>query len=330
MTLSRKRILFIAPKFFGYEKLIKEELERKGAQVDYYNDRPGSDFLTKALIRLDRRLLSHKTNRYYDNIIESTKNTSYDHILIVRGEAISTQRLRMLRLVQPQAKLTLYLWDSIHYNPNARAILHEFNRVFSFDRKDVDENPTMEFLPLFYGQEFERAARYREKPIYDACFIGTIHTDRYKVLEKVIESLESRGRTVFVYCYYPSKFLFHVRSLFNPGFRRFSEKYINFSGMAISKVVDNIAKSRSIIDINRPDQLGLTMRTIEAAGAQRKLITTNSDILNYDIYSETGVHVIDRNTPIINDLFLDQELTPFNEETRIQHSISKWTETVFS
>lgn len=330
MTLSGKRVLFIAPIFFGYEKLIKNELEQKGAQVDYYNDRPGGDFLTKALIRIDRRLLAHKTNRYYDNIIESTKKTPYDYILIVRGEAISIQRLRMLRLAQPQAKLTLYLWDSIHYNPNARTLLPEFDRVFSFDRKDVDENPKMEFLPLFYGQEFERAATYCESPTYDACFIGTIHTDRYKVLEKVVDSLESKGRKIFVYCYYPSKLLFRIRSLFEPGFRRFAEKYIDFTGMTLAEVVDHISRSREIIDINRPDQLGLTIRSIEAVGGQRKLITTNTDIINYDIYSSQSINLIDRNHPTINDSFFEPCSTPYNKETRIKYSVSNWAEQIFS
>ena len=112
MRLSGKRVLFIAPMFFGYEKLIKDELEAKGARVDYFNDRPDNTFLTKSLVRIDRRLLSGKTNRYYDDIICSTRDESYDYILIVRGEAISQQRLRKLRQAQPHARLYLYLWDS--------------------------------------------------------------------------------------------------------------------------------------------------------------------------------------------------------------------------
>lgn len=329
MDLTGKRVLFIAPMFFGYEKLIKGELEAKGALVDYFNDRPDNSFLTKALIRIDRRLLAGKTNRYYEQVIEASRNNRYDYVLIVRGEAITPPMLRKLRQAQPSARLSLYLWDSMHYNPNARNLLAEFDEVFSFDRADVDQNPRMEFLPLFYGREFDRSAQWEGEPVYDACFIGTIHTDRYKVLEKIIDSLQARGRKVFVYCYYPSKTLFRLRALIDPGFRRFAGKYITFTGMKLSDVVDRIAESRAVIDVNRPDQLGLTMRSIEAIGAQRKLITTNSDVINYDIFNPDSVLIVDRNKPTIDDDFLQRVGTSFAIDIRDKYSVSAWVNRIF-
>lgn len=329
MSLSGKRVLFIAPMFFGYEKLIKDELEAKGARVDYFNDRPDNTFLTKALVRIDRRLLAGKTNRYYDDIISSTCNESYDYILIVRGEAISLQMLRKLRQAQPQARLSLYLWDSMYYNPNVRNILNEFDQVFSFDRADVEQNPQIKFLPLFYGREFERSAVWEGTPVYDACFIGTIHTDRYKVLEKILDDLQSRGRSVFVFCYYPSKVLYLLRALINPGFRRFGRKYVSFVGMKLPEVVDRIAESRAVIDVNRPDQLGLTMRSIEAIGAQRKLITTNSDIVNYDIFKPDSILIVDRINPVINDEFLHRDGLPYAAGVQDRYSVSAWVDRIF-
>lgn len=329
MDLTGKRVLFIAPMFFGYEKLIQAELEAKGALVDYFNDRPDNSFLTKALIRVDRRLLARKTNRYYDRVIESCRCNHYDYVLIIRGEAITSPMLRKLRLTQPSARLCLYLWDSMHYNPNARNILSKFDEVFSFDRADVDQNPRMEFLPLFYGREFERSAHWQGQPVYDACFIGTIHTDRYKVLEKIIDSLQTRGRKVFVYCYYPSKTLFRLRSLIDPGFRRFAGKYITFTGMKLSDVVDRISESRAVIDVNRPDQLGLTMRSIEAIGAQRKLITTNFDIVNYDLFNSQSVLLVDREQPVIDNEFLLRTGSPFRDDIRDKYSVSAWVDRIF-
>tara|TARA_R110001592_G_scaffold53617_6_gene164411 strand:+ start:144 stop:1148 length:1005 start_codon:yes stop_codon:yes gene_type:complete len=328
-NLIGQRVLFIAPMFFGYEKLIKAELEAKGAEVDYFNDRPDNGFWTKALIRVDRRLLARKTDAYYRNIIESTCSKIYDHVLIVRGEAISLKMLRLLRQAQPKAWMSLYLWDSMNYNPNARTLLDEFDHVFSFDRSNVEQNPKMQFLPLFYGREFERSAQWQGSPVYDACFIGTIHTDRYKVLEKVIDSLEARGRKVFVFCYYPSKQLYRLRALVDPGFRRFGRKYVSFTGMTLAEVVDRITESRAVVDVNRPDQLGLTMRTIEAVGAQRKLITTNADVVNYNLYNLNGVLVVGRENPVVTDDFLYGEGEPFNSAVRKKYSVSAWVDQVF-
>ena len=323
------RVLLIAPMFFGYEKLIKKELEDQGATVDYFNDRPDNTFLTKSLIRINRRLISRKTNSYYDKIIDSVHDTYYDHILIVRGEAISKERLIKLRNSQPKAKITLYLWDSMHYNQNAGVIKSHVDRVLSFDRVDVDENSDMEFLPLFYGKEFEKAASVSDGYIYDACFIGTIHTDRYRVLEKIIEALESDGFKVFIYCYYPSKFLYILRAIVDSDFRRFAKKYIDFAGMKLPDVVARIAESRAVIDVNRPDQRGLTMRTIEAVGAQRKVITTNEDVVNYDIYFESSVMLVDRFSPKVAKEFLKGGEYPFCEDVRRRYSVTSWVSRIF-
>lgn len=324
VSFAGKRVLFIAPMFFSYEKLIKGELEQLGAVVDYFSDRPDADFLTKALIRVDRRLLLRKIERYYTGILEQTRGYSYDFVLIIRAEAVSGRILDRLRTIHPRAKFVLYLWDSMHYNPNARKVLGRFDAVLSFDRADVEANPNINFLPLFYSREFERAANLRGGFKYDACFIGTIHTDRYKVLEKIIGQLEANGLKVFIYCYYPSRTLCRLRSLFDRGFRRFAKKYVDFSGMPLSEVVDRIAESRAVIDVNRPGQLGLTMRTIEAVGAQRLLITTNEDIVNYDVYSTRGVRVVDRRTPSLDVKFLRAEGIPHLESVRLGLSARNW------
>lgn len=329
-SLKGKRVLFIAPMFFGYEKLIRAELERQGAQVDFHPDRPGVDFLTKALIRVDRRLLARRIAHHYQSIVESAASSRYDHVLVIRGEAISPQIIARIRETQPSAKLTLYLWDSMHYNPNARLVKSHFDSVLSFDRVDVSENPEIEFLPLFFANEYARAAEWSGEHEYDACFIGTIHTDRYRILEKLLDSLDRDGRRVFVYCYYPSRILHRLRSLVDPGFRRFSRKYVNFVGLPLSEVVDYISASRCVIDINRPDQKGLTMRTIEALGAQRKLITTNADIASYDLYRASGVQIVDRDMPVVSDAFLLSKDRPFDESVRERYSVTNWVRDVLS
>lgn len=327
--LAGKNVLFIAPRFFGYEKLIKGRLESRGASVDFYADRPGADFWTKALIRVNRKLLARKVNRYYDAIIGETRGKRYDYILIVRGEAISPARVRSLRAAHPDARTALYLWDSMHYNPNARVIAPLFDDVFSFDRSDVDTHPGMSFLPLFYASAYERAVGWTGDTRYDACFIGTIHTDRYKVLERTLERLERDGRRVFVFCYYPSRVLCGLRSLVDPGFRRFAKRRVSFEGMPLDEVVERICESRTIIDINRPNQLGLTIRSLEAVGAQRRLITTNADIVNYDIYSQSGVLLLDRAEPVVPDAFFQGSDAPFDEDVRSKYSIDQWLTSIF-
>jgi len=110
----------------------------------------------------------------------------------------------------------------------------------------------------------------------------------------------------------------------DPGFRRFSRQYVHFVGLPLSEVVDYICASRCVIDINRPGQKGLTMRSIEALGAQRKLITTNEDVSSYDLYNGTGVRIVDRNEPTIDAAFLESNERPFDDVVRMRYSVRNW------
>ena len=60
-------------------------------------------------------------------------------------------------------------------------------------------------------------------------------------------------------------------------------------------MMDIIKNFKTIIDIERPLQKGLTMRTIEMLGKNKKIITTNN------------IFIIDRNNPIIDEIFLNKE-----------------------
>lgn len=328
--LDSKKILIIAPSFFGYDKAISKILSDNGATVKLYNDRPSNSFLTKSLIRINRKLLSKKTNDYYDRIIEENAGTKFDEILVIRGEALSASRIETIKRTFPSARLKLYLWDSMKYNPNAKNIYTLFHNVYSFDREDTFNYNGIEFLPLFYSRHFKKVGHYEEQQFnFDACFIGTVHTDRYKVLEKIHEHCKENGIRLFMYCFYPSKTLNRIRSLIDPGFRAFSKAHIKFESIPLEKVVEVFNESKCIIDINRPDQQGLTMRSIETFGSRRKLVTTNSDIQEYDIYNDNNMLVLDRHAPSLPISFLKSPFQIPDSKMLETYSIESWISQIF-
>jgi hypothetical protein len=66
------------------------------------------------------------------------------------------------------------------------------------------------------------------------------------------------------------------------------------------------------------------MRSIEALGAQRKLITTNEDVSSYDLYNGAGVRIVDRNEPTIDAAFLESNERPFDDVVRMRYSVRNW------
>src|SRR5437879_12342118 len=88
-----KRILFIAPKFFGYEKEIKSRLESLGAHVDFYDDRPSNSAFSKIAIRLMPMLQRRRIRDYFSAIVESSA-VDYDFVFIIKMECMPSDILR--------------------------------------------------------------------------------------------------------------------------------------------------------------------------------------------------------------------------------------------
>ena len=82
--------------------------------------------------------------------------------------------------------------------------------------------------------------------------------------------------------------------------------------------------SLSILDIEHPNQVGLTMRTFETLGASKKLVTTNAGVRDYDFFSPSNVYVIDRVNPRVPKDFLDSPYVPLPDSVRARYSIAGW------
>lgn len=73
MFFENRSILFFSAQAFGYQNEIRAEMERMGARVDYFDERPANSFAVKAAIRINRNLLARYIDRYHARIIERTK-----------------------------------------------------------------------------------------------------------------------------------------------------------------------------------------------------------------------------------------------------------------
>ncbi|MBE2190440.1 MAG: endonuclease [Candidatus Kapabacteria bacterium] len=81
MNLNGKKILFLSPHFFGYEKAIVTRLKELGAEVDFFNERPSDSVLSRGIIRVKSSLYQAKINKYYKNILNQIKGKNYDFLL---------------------------------------------------------------------------------------------------------------------------------------------------------------------------------------------------------------------------------------------------------
>lgn len=328
IDIKDKSILLFSPSFFGYDESITQTLLSLGAQVDCFDERPDNTFFSKALIRLNSNLLFYHIEYYYNRIYDIIKNKTYDYVFVVNIEAMPDFFLKKIKNIYSNAQFILYMWDSIFNKQNTVNYLHFFDKVFSFDKIDC-ERLKVNFLPLFYLDDYSQINSIQQKYDYDLLFVGTVHSDRYQLIKNIEYNIEQQGGKSFIYFFFPSKILYYKMKLQNNFLRATSVKDFYFKSLSKESLVNLYASSRIIIDIQHPKQTGLTIRCIETVGAKRKLITTNQYIKEYDFYSEQNILVIDRSNPVIPQDFLNLPYSEISDDIYKKYSIQNWINIIF-
>lgn len=328
-NFQNKNILLICPCFFNYEKEIEKCLQNLGASVELFDERPKNSFLSKVLIRLSLSFFIKKNiNNHYQKLFNKIKTQKFDDILIINPEVINESKIQIIKTLQPQARFILYMWDSFKNKKNSQNLLNFFDKKVTFDKQD-SANYKMKFLPLFYidlYSDIEMKKTYK----YDLCFIGTAHSDRYKITKKIEMYAKKYDLKTYTYFYLPSSIIYWVRKLFIHKYKYGSIRDFFFIPLSQEKIVSIFEQSKVIIDINHPLQSGLTSRTLESLGAKRKLITTNGNIINYDFYNNENIYVFDRNSPMLSKEFLSSNFQDLDDSVYERYSLKGWLFSLFS
>ena len=322
ISIAGKRILFFGLETMGYEKKILNKMIELGAKVDYNNERSVSSQFGKAIVKIAPDVLRRKTEIYYREILKKRRKNHYDIIFMIKCDVPTRNILQELKEQFPDSELRLYMWDSMKNIPNIEEKIDLFDRVLSFDRLDCEKHREFGFRPLFYIDQFSRKSA--KEIIYDISFCGTIHTDRYKILDKISKQCEEKRLNFYGYYYMQSKAAYYYLKITDKRFRHVPINSIHFQTIDSYEVNEIFSSSKAILDIQHPDQTGLTMRTIESIGACKKLITTNSDVINYDFYDKNNICIIDRDNPIISDEFILSKYYNIDRDISKKYSLEQW------
>jgi hypothetical protein len=330
-NLKGKRILYLGLPFFGYENDIQNSLISKGAEVDFFNERFFVSTLGKILVRLGIRFLINKAiMKHYEYILGCAEKLPYDYLFVVSPETMNKDFLVALKGVNPHVKTVLYMWDSISNKKNSNLLLPFFDRVLTFDPSDKLLYPQVELLPLFYVPEFLG----KEEPSlcfdYSVAFVGTVHSDRYKIVSTISKQLMKTNRPPFLFFYCPSKFLYFLKRIFTSEFDGVKFSSVSFKPLSKSAVFEVLSSSRVVIDIEHSAQRGLTMRTIEVLASSRKLVTTNSEVVNYDFYDQCNICIVDRDNPVVPEDFMLAEYKAVDSRIVNKYALSNWIDKIFT
>lgn len=318
--------LLIGGGFFGYSRRIIEHIEGRGRKVLWFDDRPGTSALSKAALRIAPRSMTMQLRKHAAAIVALARRHAINDVLVIKGEGIGRDAIEDLRAALPGARFTLYFWDSYRNMPRGSdGKVPLFDRAFTFDPADAARDSRLQYRPLFYLDEYANLP-HGEQDI-DLLFYGTAHTDRYRILRKLEASLPP-GVRFDKALYLASPALYALRRAFDP--RMWGARRSEFTFVPISNagILGLMARARAIVDIERTVQTGWTMRSIEALGAGRKLVTTNAAIAGADFYHPNNIAVIDRKEPSLPAEFFERPYVALSGALLRRYSLTGWVDEI--
>ncbi|MBO4484447.1 MAG: capsular biosynthesis protein CpsH [Lachnospiraceae bacterium] len=327
--IKGKKVLFFSPAFFMYENMIADKMREMGAEVDMYDVRSVKGAFQRALLKISPVIFYRRSVRYYEDIIQRNKDKDYDYILIVKCDMTPKSILEKFKVVYPHAKLCLNLWDSVENIPGIKKKFKYFDALHSFDSDDCEKYPVLKFRPLFFGDLFRRESNSDDYS-YDISFLGTIHSDRFDVIKQVQTIATQNRLKCYWFLYLQSKFIYWFYRFTKKEFKGVKKSVFSFSKMTAVEIAKVIEETRIVLDIQHPKQTGLTMRTIEMVGMNKKLITTNRNIINYDFFDPNNVVLIDRKNVVIPNEFFDTSYNRLPDEVYEKYSLKSWILEVLS
>lgn len=163
-------------------------------------------------------------------------------------------------------------------------------RVYTFDISDSKEFD-IEYSPEYYTEHQENI-KYDLK--YDVCYVGADKTNvRLKNLLDIKEVLRKNKVQNFFH-------IFRVLKKYN----KYELQETTNMFLKYEDIQRIILESKCILELQMEGQSGCTLRTLESMFLNRKLITNNKDIVNYDFYNPNNIFVIE-NADDFKDRFYD-------------------------
>ncbi|MEI8596264.1 hypothetical protein [Photobacterium sp. Hal280] len=275
----------------------------------------------KALLRLNVNFATkYFIELYFKNAFKNIDD--YDLVFFVNPESITPKIIN--KYIGGACKVVTYMWDSFKNKPNAIGLISCSDKFFTFDNNDA-ERYKINFLPLFYTDDF-KIDSCNHTEVYDVLFIGTAHSQRYNIVKRITRNLNA-----YLFFYSPSRFVFYFKKYFLGELKNMPISDISFTSMDKEQVLDKIMKSKSLIDVSHPDQDGLTIRTIESIGSNKKLITTNGNVIKYDFFNKNNILVLTEKTTSSDvECFLMQPYQELPEDIYRKYAISNWINNIVS
>ena len=315
--LKGKKILFISAKFYHYNEEIISKMKACGAEVTFFYERDIS--LKYGIAKNIFPSYANKIqDQHYGNILARIEGKQFDYLFVIRGYKMEKWFTEAIKAKYPSIKTILYQWDSIYnWECDYRHMITWFDVTKTFDYKDA-EDLSLPYVPTFHTDDFK--VKSADNPIYDLFFFGGYSYTRYEFVKRLKAYTEDHGIKLKIHLAISLKY--YLREWVSG--RRLNLSLLSLRQLSPKEYHEVFNQSNIIIDYTNPSQTGITMRSLDALGAGKKLLTSNGYITKEPGYDDRQIMTFDPQNIHIDTKFLSHESFPQQD-----YSIEKWLDAIF-
>ena len=313
------KICLISFDYWNYDKHIVTALQKKGIQATHidiseyrykYKNifQKIGNFLNKLFLK--KNIKKIKRQEY---ILDTLNHIGkQDRILVIRPDLIEKRFHKKIK--QKTDQYIAYIYDSCTRFPVDHLLDNIFDRIFSFDLKDVETYNFEHITNYIYLDKQPIETHFK----YDV-FIVLSPDERIQQLNQIAKQLDAQGLSY--------KFIV-------VGSRKPSNLYKNIDYTATEVNTDQLKSylkdSRVILDLLRHNHHGLSFRIFEALAYQKKIMTTNASVKKYDFYDPNNILVLDPENIAIDSTFFTTEYRVLEDEVYHQFTVDHFADTIFN
>jgi len=307
------KITIISYDNWGLNEHLKNALVKEGhivRHINFFDFKHKYPNFKSKLYNFVLKTLFNKNikNIYYGKEILKKLNENnevQDLILTIKGDFIDP--VSILKFKNFTKKSIAFFNDSIYRCPKIKQVITSFDEVYSFEKEDCKKYNLKFITNWIYPIQIGN-------PTKEHFLVYNISSKdkRTSILSKIAEILKENKIEYKI-------IIFDKKSKKNKSNLEYITKQI-----PLTQVNDNLFNAQVLLDINRKGQSGLTFRVFESIVLEKKLITTNKDIKNYDFYNSNNILVIDEKEPNIPLSFFNTKYEKIPEIIFKNYILSQW------
>lgn len=297
---NKMRVLILKDNYNTFEKYYITELNSIGYETKFY-------YKDSSLLR---KLFTHYGLPFDYVWYGDWKRNINDYDIIVVFDSLHNSKL--LKYIRKRffGRLVFWHWNPMKKKKDIKIWAETKNDCehWTFNPSDSKEYSMKLNNQFFFFQNIENAEK--ENKVF---FIGA-DKGRYDQLLSYTQLIKNTGYNadVHVVCNNPSKY---------PDSTICQTQYMEYD-----KVIENVKKSKAVLEINQEGQVGLTARTLEAMFFGTKLITNNKSVKSYSFYNKNNIFIVGVDNISSLEFFLNSSFQNIDREKIYSFSAQGWIE----